>query len=290
MFANLGARLSTALILITLLLFLLITSALYCWGKVSLQIFGSLAVIICAYEWANFSCLAKGRMARGAVYFLLTLFPACYLLRAGFMLCGAGLDVEVVFYTVTASFVVSMIFACLYVVLSGNSSIEAAAAVAQEIFLGVYLIGLCGAMLLGLTLLENASYFLSWLVVVVSVNDSAAYFGGSKLAGPKLSPLISPKKTWSGAACGLILGTLVGSLLSGLLGISAWGEGFILSSLLVLSAQVGDLSKSYLKRLHEVKDSGSILPGHGGIFDRLDGILAATPVIYLWLMFRLGAE
>jgi phosphatidate cytidylyltransferase len=123
------------------------------------------------------------------------------------------------------------------------------------------------------------------LVFLVSVwcNDTAAFYVGSRLGRHKLSPTLSPNKTWEGSAAGLLAG-----IASGVLGswyvIGAWQPSFVwLFCLLAPCAQAGDLVESLLKRAVGVKDSGSLLPGHGGILDRLDAIILSTPVFYALL-------
>lgn len=118
------------------------------------------------------------------------------------------------------------------------------------------------------------------LVATVAVADSAAYFAGSAWGGAKVAGVVSPKKTWVGTFAGIFTGALVGSLLLMLPTVGCfliWPLTFLASMLLVLASQAGDFAKSAIKRLYDIKDFGRILPGHGGIFDRLDGILGAAP-------------
>lgn len=127
-----------------------------------------------------------------------------------------------------------------------------------------------------------------FLFAVVWASDSAAYLAGRFFGGPKLAPRISPGKTWSGAA-----GGLVGAMLVGV--IAAWWlepAGSELRAALVAGAlgvvsQAGDLVESWIKRRFGVKDSSQLIPGHGGLLDRLDGILAAAPAAAL-LSLTLG--
>ena len=126
-----------------------------------------------------------------------------------------------------------------------------------------------------------------WLVLVVIATDTFAYFVGNAFKGPKLAPTISPGKTWSGFFGGVLGAMLVGGLASSMLSQSII-HVLIVASLLAVVAQGGDLLESAVKRRAGVKDSGKLIPGHGGIFDRLDGYLAATPVFYcLHLVDRL---
>ncbi|MFZ5608900.1 MAG: phosphatidate cytidylyltransferase [Pseudomonadota bacterium] len=128
-----------------------------------------------------------------------------------------------------------------------------------------------------------------WLLLVVWATDSAAYFAGRGLGGPKLLPSISPKKTWSGFFGGLVAAAMVGALMDAALDLSASAPALAGASMAVsLIAQVGDALESALKRAMGVKDSGRIIPGHGGLFDRLDGLLLAAPLVALALAAPIG--
>ncbi len=121
---------------------------------------------------------------------------------------------------------------------------------------------------------------IAWLFAVVWLTDIGAYFVGRTLGGPKLWPRISPKKTWSGFIGGVTIGTLgavlVANLAAGLLG-TPWYGGiglFALSLVAALLSQGGDLLESAMKRRFDVKDSSHLIPGHGGVMDRLDSFWA----------------
>lgn len=119
-----------------------------------------------------------------------------------------------------------------------------------------------------------------FLFLVIWGTDIGAYIAGRLLGGPKLAPWISPGKTWSGALGGLLIGGLVGlvvAVLSKGSPFHAFGAGLLLS----FCAQGGDLMESAIKRKLGVKDSGRTIPGHGGLFDRLDGFLTAVPLAAL---------
>jgi len=124
-----------------------------------------------------------------------------------------------------------------------------------------------------------------WLIAVVWATDTGAYLVGRSLGGPKLAPAISPGKTWSGLA-----GGVGAAALAGLLAATMHGQGRVAalvaaSMVLALVAQVGDLFESSLKRRFGAKDSSNMIPGHGGVLDRVDGILAAVLALgsALWL-------
>jgi phosphatidate cytidylyltransferase len=115
-----------------------------------------------------------------------------------------------------------------------------------------------------------------FLFAVVWATDIAAYFVGRAVGGPKLAPRLSPNKTWSGS-----IGGLAGAVLAALVVLQASGSGGILAAALVaialsIAAQAGDLFESAVKRRFGVKDAGSLIPGHGGLMDRLDGFVAAA--------------
>jgi phosphatidate cytidylyltransferase len=126
------------------------------------------------------------------------------------------------------------------------------------------------------------------LLVMIWLADSGAYFAGRRFGRHKLAPLISPGKTREGVYGGL----LVSLLFAGIAGwfyshSAAWTVSFVLAALpAMLFSVVGDLVESLMKRQSGIKDSGSIIPGHGGIFDRIDSLVAAAPVFlagFLWL-------
>jgi phosphatidate cytidylyltransferase len=119
-----------------------------------------------------------------------------------------------------------------------------------------------------------------WLVVflfaVVWSTDIAAYFTGRAIGGPKLWPAVSPKKTWSGALGGLLAGAVAGVIVAAAAGAPRLWPVFLVGAVLSIASQGGDLFESSLKRRFGVKDSGWIIPGHGGLLDRVDGLVAAA--------------
>jgi len=127
----------------------------------------------------------------------------------------------------------------------------------------------------------------TWLYLVVWISDIGAYFVGRGLGGPRLWPAVSPKKTWSGSIGGLFFGSLVPILFIlalRSLGWPVWANGALLLAVTVSTAlvsELGDLFESAMKRRFGVKDSGAIIPGHGGLMDRLDSYAAAAGYLYL---------
>ncbi|MCA0273755.1 MAG: phosphatidate cytidylyltransferase [Proteobacteria bacterium] len=116
--------------------------------------------------------------------------------------------------------------------------------------------------------------WLLWLVLVVVITDIAGYFAGRILGGPKFWPAVSPKKTWSGTVAGWIFAAIVGFVF---LKISTAGIDLLwISSVLAFASQMGDIAESAIKRRAGVKDSSNLIPGHGGLMDRFDGLLGAA--------------
>lgn len=153
---------------------------------------------------------------------------------------------------------------------------------------GVVLTGLAGFALVWLRRMTGAGpACLLFVMLAVWASDSFAYLAGRAFGGAKLAPRISPAKTWSGALGGLLGATLAGAgvcLLDpapGGDGLARLARGAAFGALLGCAAQAGDLAESAFKRRQGVKDSGSLIPGHGGLLDRLDGLIAAAPLAAL---------
>ncbi|KIC11246.1 phosphatidate cytidylyltransferase [Leisingera sp. ANG-M1] len=123
-----------------------------------------------------------------------------------------------------------------------------------------------------------------WLIGIVVATDVAGYFAGKAIGGPKFWPRVSPKKTWSGTLAGWLAAAIVGAVFAAQAGL---GYGIVvLSVLLSMASQAGDVAESTLKRKMGVKDSSALIPGHGGLFDRFDGMLGAAAmflaVTFIW--------
>lgn len=127
-----------------------------------------------------------------------------------------------------------------------------------------------------------------WALALVWATDIGAYFAGRSIGGPKLAPRVSPSKTWSGLAGGVLAALVIGFLLYRFAGLPI--QLAAASGLLAVAAQLGDLLESAMKRRAGVKDSGTLLPGHGGVMDRLDGVVAAAPLAaLLYILLVRGA-
>ena len=148
------------------------------------------------------------------------------------------------------------------------------------LFLGLFYIG---AGCISLILIRNSSLMgqetTIWLFIIIWATDIGAYFSGKMLGGPKLAPMISPQKTWAGLVGGMAFAALASILVNYFINIENLLGLIIISSFLGAVCQSGDLLESYAKRYFNVKNSGKILPGHGGLLDRVDGLLAASLLV-----------
>ena len=130
---------------------------------------------------------------------------------------------------------------------------------------------------------------LMFVLLIVWVTDIGGYFAGRGIGGPKLWPRVSPKKTWAGAIGGFAASLMVAA------GFAAFGLGktlplLLLGAVLSIGSQLGDLFESAVKRRFGVKDSSHIIPGHGGLLDRLDGFVAAVVLAAIFGFLRGGAD
>ncbi len=139
--------------------------------------------------------------------------------------------------------------------------------------------------------LDQAKGFAALILVllVVWATDIGGYFAGRGIGGPKLWPRISPKKTWAGAIGGFAVSLAVAAGF-GAFGLGRIGPILLLGAVLSLASQLGDLFESAVKRRFGVKDSSHIIPGHGGLLDRLDGFVAAVVLAAIFGIFRGGVD
>ena len=156
---------------------------------------------------------------------------------------------------------------------------------------GILYIGWLGSYIISLRDLPNGQWWLLLVLPSCWITDGAAYFVGSRLGKHKMSPRVSPKKTWEGYLGGILFGALGTMALASLWHVSAPQitalKGLILGLCIAIASPLGDLGESMLKREYGIKDSGKVLPGHGGMLDRLDSWLWAAILSYyliIWIL------
>lgn len=147
---------------------------------------------------------------------------------------------------------------------------------------GIVYVGLPIMALLVLRRQEEGIVFTIWALALVWACDIGAYAAGRFIGGPKLAPAISPNKTWAGLAGGVLMASLFGAFMHYRYGLAL--RLTLATPVLAVLAQAGDLYESWLKRTAGVKDSGTLLPGHGGVLDRLDGLVPVAPVAALLVL------
>jgi phosphatidate cytidylyltransferase len=127
---------------------------------------------------------------------------------------------------------------------------------------------------------------ITWLLLSIWAIDSMAFLFGKTIGGPKIAPSISPNKTWAGLAGAVVGGAMTGALFELVLPLDLGMPLAVLGAVLAVVAQAGDFLESWVKRKFNVKDSSSILPGHGGLLDRMDGFLSAVTALalYIWVI------
>ena len=221
------------------------------------------------YEWARMARLDTRKVAWGA-YVLLLAIPL--------VLVAVGMPADVI--------LVAMVPVLLTAFVVGSFAGQGAwgpAGIAYAAIPCIAFAALRGADAAGLAAI-------AFLFAVVWSTDVFAYFVGRAIGGPKLAPAISPGKTWSGAAGGAVFGVVAGVGVALAFGIAGWPLLAIVSFGLSVASQIGDLFESWVKRRFGAKDSSQLIPGHGGVMERVDGVVAAATALYVvgWLMS--GAE
>lgn len=140
-------------------------------------------------------------------------------------------------------------------------------------------------MLTAIRMMPQGHFWLFFLLAVIVATDTGAFYCGRAFGRHKLYEAVSPKKTWEGAAGGTILAVFVAAAFNRFFPLAGFWSSLAIALAISVSGQIGDLVESMIKRHHGVKDSGAILPGHGGILDRIDSILFSAPLLYLFLVF-----
>ena len=244
----------------SLVLALLALAAIWA-GGIWTAALATLAVVAMALEWRSIT--AQGGRAPGSVAVPFAALAGTAPAFAWF--AGAG-------WAVGWLVVAGVVAACI------DASRGRRALIAWTA-LGTGYLGLAGIAFVALRGVEPFGFLsIIWAAVVVVAADVGGYFAGRLIGGPKLWPQVSPKKTWAGLGGGVLLAVLAGWIFSGVTTGTYFYEVCTVSAVAALLAQAGDLAESALKRHFGVKDAGTLIPGHGGVLDRLDGHMAAVLV------------
>lgn len=213
----------------------------------------------------------------------------------GFTLAGTllGAAVPVVMYVVglkwSVGYLILAVFFIFAYFLFTHKNLESIANQIGVGALGIVYIAFPVSHLVPLRDLEQGSLWIIFLFLTVIANDTFAYYMGRQFGRHKLSPAVSPKKTVEGAVFGLIGGIITAAFFQQFFSIkTSLREAILLSTAVGILGQLSDLFESLIKRSANVKDSGSILPGHGGVLDRIDSVIFPIPALYYYLIiFRI---
>jgi phosphatidate cytidylyltransferase len=235
---------------------------------------GVIAVDLFCWAALGVALFEYGRMA----------FPREPVLRAAVACAGVLAFASLVYlgFDVFGAVLVGVILGSFLLVMGTSSSMDGAADRVGRLVLGVVYVG---GLLAFMPLLRRLDHGVGWIFLLLAASwlgDTGAYFAGRAFGKHKLAVVLSPKKTWEGAIGGFFT-SMAGAVLFGwLFGLEvSWLGLAVLGGVLDVFGVLGDLAESMLKRAFGVKDSGGILPGHGGILDRVDSVIFAGPVLYL---------
>ena len=199
------------------------------------------------------------------------------------LVMGACLDSWQVMFLIQA---LNLMALSLFVLFRFSSSPRVFDIVSKQV-LGIVYIPMSLALLVFIRDLEGGILWIIWLLIVAFANDTGAFYTGTFFGKNKLAPQISPNKTVEGS-----MGGICASVLAGFTFCLVFFHDLSLALTVIpcalamaVAGQIGDLFESAMKRANQIKDSGRILPGHGGMLDRIDGLLLAVPVLYVFLVF-----
>jgi len=260
---SLGAAVATALLLVAAIVVAVII------GKTAFFFLAAVVVLLALYELMEALTRAAGRRPATPVAIL----GGAAIITLAFLERPALVSVAVVAVALLTMF---------WSLMPGRSKTPGSDA--GWTLLGVLWIAGGGAAAVSLlTLSSDGVLLLLSLVLVVAVDDIFAYFGGTNLGKHKLAPSISPAKSWEGAAVGSVAAISMGAVVGFIMFDLSVFDGLALGLIAAVFNPVGDLFESMVKREIGIKDSGRLLPGHGGMLDRLDAILMCAPGFFLYL-------
>ena len=253
---------------ISAVVMLAVTFACVLISELSRVIFFGIIALVCDYEWGKNLRVRNVHCADWVLYVMFAAITVVTALHGGSFWYAVVL-VGAVMLCMTAGVVQSKV--------SGFGAMFTAAGAA---YLGVLFAAI---MAISVSKIWLQSFALGCISTWVC--DSCALFGGSRFGKHKLAPKVSPNKTWEGSLCGAAASVVVGvilCLIPGYKGVAWW---VVILAALVSSSlgQIGDLAESLFKRMIGVKDSSNLIPGHGGVLDRVDSLLFAIPTAYFFL-------
>jgi phosphatidate cytidylyltransferase len=243
-------------------------------GGLALQFLLGTVIVLSAYEWARVTCRDSWLLDTALIA-----GTALGALQLAAMLDGKGNMMQLIY--VAAAILSGMAFAGSFASMRGLPLLWR--------LLGVVYISLGPAAFIWLRGQAETGLMLTlWLLLLIWAMDTGAYFTGRAVGGPKLAPRASPNKTWAGLLGGMTSAGLVGVIFGGSILADVYPQSaflmVIISAFIGAWSQAGDIAESMVKRHFGVKDMGHMIPGHGGILDRIDGLLFAAPMMAAWVL------
>lgn len=267
--ADLSARMVSAVVLAPVVLGA-------AWqGGVAFQILIIIVILLSAYEWCRVTC--------GPVWMI------DFVIIAGTALCAQQLAIMPgpMGDTLRSGYVIGAIITGM--ALAGGLGAMQGLPLKWRL-IGAPYISLGPAAVIWLRAQPDIGLALTvWLLLIIWAMDSGAYFAGRAIGGPKLAPRASPNKTWSGLLGGMLSAGVVGGIVAAVTELAPVLQLGLMSALIGGWSQVGDIAESMVKRHFGVKDMSNLIPGHGGILDRIDGLLFAAPAMAAAVALLLSA-
>ena len=266
-------RVLTALVLAPLMI-----AGIFFLSPTYFPYFIMLIVALASWEWAKLSGFASNIVRVGY---------AVAIVLFGYMTLRYGDDVQSLNWTLRLA-IIWWVIALICVLTFPKAKILWNSKIARLV-IGVFVIV---PMWIGLVMLKEmpeGNYYLVWLMFMVWGADSGAYFAGRHFGKTKLAEKVSPKKTWEGVYGGMLTAMIFSIIAAvslfdiGNYSVLDWVLLFVMSAVVVFISVVGDLFESLLKRHENIKDSSQLLPGHGGVMDRVDSLVAAVPFFVLFI-------
>lgn len=250
---------------------IIILTVLYMWlGVLGLKFVAIFGAVMAAFEVTKLLFKQEPSFFLKAVFFLITLFVF-------------GSSINALSFG-TIGFTLAVITFVIFVLIQKNQSLalDQILVLHSKGILGFFYAGLLPAFCYKILDQDHGTKWFVFLLATVLAGDTFAYIVGVSLGKNKVMPTISPKKSWQGSAGGIFGSLLAGGLMSSYFFPDKNPTLFLILAVLAgVAGQFGDFFESLLKRVANVKDSGKIMPGHGGVLDRIDGLLFASPVILL---------